>query len=177
MPLAIIKRIILCYNKYNSYFIQFLDNYFRHSNYQRKTNFQNGMKITLITVTYNSEKYLAHCIDSVQNQTYKNIEHIIVDGNSTDNTINIIKDYGAGISKWISEPDKGMYDAINKGIAMATGDVIGVLNSDDMLYSEDIIENIAKTFDEQQVDSVYGDLQFRPGSYNPGVQNMERKKV
>ena len=60
MPLAIIKRIILCYNKYNSYFIQFLDNYFRHSNYQRKTNFQNGMKITLITVTYNSEKYLAH---------------------------------------------------------------------------------------------------------------------
>lgn len=118
------------------------------------------MKISLITVTYNSEKYLSQCIESVQSQTYKNIEHIIVDGRSTDNTVSIIKSYESVISRWISEPDKGMYDAINKGIAMATGEVIGLLNSDDMLYSDDVIEKIVKTFEEKNVDSIYGDLQY-----------------
>ena len=118
------------------------------------------MKISLITVTFNSEKYLSHCIDSIQRQTHKNIEHIIVDGNSTDNTVKIIQQYGTAISKWISEPDRGMYDAINKGIVLATGDVIGVLNSDDMLYSDDVLENIVRTFEEENVDSVYGDLQY-----------------
>ncbi|MFN0082396.1 MAG: glycosyltransferase family 2 protein [Ferruginibacter sp.] len=118
------------------------------------------MKISLITVTYNAEKYLAHCIDSVQRQTYKNIEHIIIDGNSTDNTVAIIKSYGNKIAKWISEPDRGMYDAINKGIAMATGDVIGGLNSDDMLFSDDVIEKIVNTFETENVDSIYGDLQY-----------------
>ncbi len=118
------------------------------------------MKISLITVTFNSEKYLNDCIDSIQRQTHKNIEHIIVDGSSTDNTVKIIQQYGTAISKWISEPDRGMYDAINKGIGLATGDVIGVLNSDDMLYSDDVIENIVRTFEEENVDSVYGDLQY-----------------
>ncbi len=118
------------------------------------------MKITLITVTYNSELYLSHCIESVLCQTYKNIEHIIVDGKSTDNTLSIIKKYGSKISQWISEPDRGMYDAINKGIALATGDVIGILNSDDMLVSPDVIESIVKTFEEENVDSVYGDLEY-----------------
>lgn len=118
------------------------------------------MKISLITVTYNSEKYLSQCIESVQSQTYKNIEHIIVDGRSTDNTVSIIKSYESVISRWISEPDRGMYDAINKGIAMATGEVIGLLNSDDMLYSDDVIEKIVKTFEEKNVDSIYGDLQY-----------------
>jgi glycosyltransferase len=118
------------------------------------------MKISLITVTYNSEKYLSHCIDSVIKQRYKNIEHIIIDGKSTDNTVEIIKKYESNISTWISEPDRGMYDAINKGINLATGDVIGILNSDDMLVSEDVIESIVKTFEEQQVDSVFGDLEY-----------------
>ena len=118
------------------------------------------MKISLITVTYNSEKYLSQCIESVQSQTHKNIEHIIVDGRSTDNTVSIIKSYESVISRWISEPDKGMYDAINKGIAMATGEVIGLLNSDDMLYSDDVIEKIVKTFEDKNVDSIYGDLQY-----------------
>ena len=118
------------------------------------------MKISLITVTYNSEKYLSQCIESVQRQTYKNIEHIIVDGKSTDRTVSIIKNYESSISKWVSEPDKGMYDAINKGMAMATGDVIGLLNSDDMLYAEDVIENIVATFETENVDSIYGDLQY-----------------
>ncbi|MEQ1553444.1 MAG: glycosyltransferase family 2 protein [Ferruginibacter sp.] len=118
------------------------------------------MKISLITVTFNAEKFLSHCIESVQNQTYKNIEHIIIDGNSTDNTVSIIKQFQSKIATWISEPDRGMYDAINKGINLATGDVIGILNSDDMLASANAIEEIVKTFNEQQVDSVYGDLEY-----------------
>lgn len=118
------------------------------------------MKISLITVTYNSEKYLANCIESVQSQTYNNIEHIIIDGNSTDKTISIIKKYESKIAHWVSEPDRGMYDAINKGIALATGDVVGILNSDDMLVSNDVIATIVKTFEKENVDSVYGDLEY-----------------
>ena len=118
------------------------------------------MKISLITVTYNSEKYLSQCIESVQMQDYGDLEHIIIDGNSTDNTVSIIKKYEAGIAKWVSEPDNGMYDAINKGIAMATGEVVGLLNSDDILVSADVISCIAQTFKEQNTDSVYGDLEY-----------------
>ena len=118
------------------------------------------MKISLITVTYNSEKYLSQCIESVQMQDYGDLEHIIVDGNSTDNTVSIIKKYEAGIAKWVSEPDNGMYDAINKGIAMATGEVVGLLNSDDILVSANVISCIAQTFKEQNTDSVYGDLEY-----------------
>ncbi len=118
------------------------------------------MKITLITVTYNSEKYLSQCIASIRNQTYDNIEHIIIDGKSTDNTVSIIKENESKIKYWISEPDRGMYDAINKGIKQATGEVIGILNSDDILATDDAIENIVKAFKEQNVDSVYGDLQY-----------------
>ena len=97
------------------------------------------MKISLITVTYNSEKYLSHCIESVQKQDYADIEHIIVDGKSTDNTVSIIKKYEGGIAKWVSESDKGRYDAINKGMAMATGEVIGLLNGMDILVSAGVI--------------------------------------
>ena len=119
-----------------------------------------SMKISLITVTYNSEKYLSHCIESVQMQTYKDIEHIIIDGKSTDNTVAIIKKYGSGIAKWVSEADRGMYDAINKGMKMATGDIIGILNSDDMLVSDTVIEEIVNVFRDKSVDSVYGDLEY-----------------
>ena len=118
------------------------------------------MKISLITVTYNSEKYLSHCIESVQRQTYKDIEHIIIDAKSTDGTLSIIKKYEAKIAKWVSEPDRGMYDAINKGMSMATGDVVGILNSDDMLVSDDVIASIVKVFEKEKVDSVYGDLEY-----------------
>ena len=118
------------------------------------------MKVSIITVTYNSEKYLEQCIESVIMQGYKNIEHIIIDGKSTDDTIPIIKKYNTHIAKWISETDRGMYDAINKGMEMATGDIIGILNSDDMLDSNDVIECIVKAFEEKQVDSIYGDLEY-----------------
>jgi glycosyltransferase len=118
------------------------------------------VKVSIITVTYNSEKYLADCIASVRRQTYSNIEHIIVDGKSTDGTLKIIRKNSGSLAHWISETDHGMYDAINKGIKMATGDIIGVLNSDDMLASADVIMDIVACFDEKQVDSVYGDLVY-----------------
>ena len=118
------------------------------------------MKVSIITVTYNSGKYLQDCIESVIKQSYKDIEHIIVDGKSNDNTLDIIRKYEAHISKWISETDKGMYDAINKGIVMATGDVVGILNSDDMLDGDDVISSIVDAFEEQKTDAVYGDLEY-----------------
>lgn len=116
-------------------------------------------KVSIITVTYNSEKFLEDCIHSVQGQHFKNIEHIIIDGKSTDGTVGIIKKYENGIARWVSEPDNGIYDAINKGMAMATGDVIGILNSDDVLDNDDVITKIVKTFVSQKTDVVYGDLE------------------
>ncbi len=123
-------------------------------------NRQPPMKVSIITVTYNSAKYLADCIRSVQSQTYQHIEHIIVDGKSSDGTIGIIKKYEQGISSWISETDGGMYDAINKGMAMATGDVIGILNSDDVLDNDHVVVDIVKHFLEQKTDAIYGDLEY-----------------
>ena len=118
------------------------------------------MKVSIVTVTFNSEKYLTNCIESVRKQTYGDIEHIIVDGKSTDNTLKIIKRNSKSIANWISEPDRGMYDAINKGMQMATGDIIGVLNSDDMLASADVIMDIVACFDEKKIDAIYGDLVY-----------------
>lgn len=118
------------------------------------------MKISLITVTYNSARYLQNAIQSVYNQDYPDIEYIIVDGGSTDETLSIIEQNAGCITKWISEKDKGMYDAINKGMKMATGDVIGILNSDDMLASQNIISKIAACFKELKVDSLFGDLLY-----------------
>lgn len=119
-----------------------------------------SMKVTIITVTYNSGDHLKECILSVQKQLYKNIEHIIIDGKSTDSTIGIIKEHEAGIAHWISETDRGMYDAINKGLGMATGDIVGILNSDDILEDNSVINSIVNTFEKEQVDTVYGDLQY-----------------
>ena len=118
------------------------------------------MKVTIITVTLNSEKFLSDCIQSVKNQSYSNIEHIIIDGKSNDGTLEIIRRNQKYISKWISEPDRGMYDAINKGIALATGDIIGILNSDDIFASSNVIDNIVNCFEEEGTDSVYGDLVY-----------------
>lgn len=118
------------------------------------------MKVTLITVTYNSSKYLEESFKSVIAQDYPNIEHIVVDGKSTDGTLDVIKKYQSHFAKWVSETDRGMYDAINKGMAMSTGDIIGVIHSDDVLASPDVISSIVKAFQEQHVDSVYGDLEY-----------------
>jgi len=118
------------------------------------------VKVSIITVVLNQESSIKDTIDSVLNQTYKNVEHIIIDGLSTDGTINIIKSYGDKISKFISESDKGIYDAMNKGISLATGDVIGILNSDDFYMDEFVIEKVVKIFKKENVDSVYADLVY-----------------
>lgn len=118
------------------------------------------MKVSIITVTYNSGKFLEDCITSVIRQDYHDIEHIIIDGKSTDSTLEIINRYSRHIAKHVSEEDKGMYDAINKGMKMATGDVIGILNSDDVLASPDVISEIVNCFSKHKVDSIYGDLVY-----------------
>lgn len=120
------------------------------------------MKISVITVTYNSGAVVRDAIASVLRQTYSNIEYIIVDGNSTDNTMDIVRAFEpsfAGRLRWVSEPDRGIYDAMNKGIAMATGDVVGILNSDDFFTSDNIVELIASSFVED-TDAVYGDVHY-----------------
>jgi glycosyltransferase len=118
------------------------------------------MKVSIITVTLNSERYLSDCIESVRRQNYRNIEHIIVDGKSADNTLGIIGKNSDYIANWISETDRGMYDAINKGLRMATGDIVGILNSDDMFASADSVRAIVDCFETNKTDSVYGDLVY-----------------
>ena len=120
------------------------------------------MKISLITVTYNSDKTLRDTINSVLAQTYKDFEYILVDGLSKDKTVDIIREYEpqfAGRMKWISEKDSGLYDAMNKGIRMATGGVAGILNSDDFFTSNDVIEKVVAGF-TKDTDAVYGDIHF-----------------
>jgi glycosyltransferase involved in cell wall biosynthesis len=118
------------------------------------------MKVSIITVTRNSEKFLGECINSIENQRYKNIEYIVVDGKSTDGTLDIIKKHEDTITKWISESDKGMYDALNKGMKMATGDIIGILHSDDVFDNDWVLEDIVNTFKTHETDAVFGDLQY-----------------
>ncbi len=116
------------------------------------------MKISIITAVYNNKSHLQDAIDSVYNQTYNNIEYIIIDGNSTDGTLDLIKKNAHKISKWISEKDNGIYDALNKGIELASGEIIGFLHSDDMYSSNSIIEDIVNQFKISGNDSIYGDL-------------------
>ena len=122
------------------------------------------MKISLITATYNSASTLRDTMQSVLNQTFKDIDYIIVDGGSKDGTLDIVKEFEPlfeGRLRWISEPDKGIYDAMNKGIKMATGEVIGMLNSDDFFAYDDILEKVNDTFaNNPTVDGVYGDVVY-----------------
>ena len=131
-------------------------------------------KISLITVTYNSGSTISDCITSVNNQSYQNIEHIIIDGASKDNTIEIIKSLPNRISKIISEPDRGIYDAMNKGIRLATGDVVGILNSDDQFSNSQCLEEIAQCFENPNVDAVYGNLIYTD-EYNNLVRTWKSK--
>lgn len=115
-------------------------------------------KITIVTVCFNSAATIRDTIESVLNQTYANIEYIIVDGGSTDHTMQIVCEYENRIAKIISEPDEGIYDAMNKGIGLATGDVIGILNSDDFYASFDVISAIVDGYDRIHTDIIFGDL-------------------
>lgn len=121
------------------------------------------MKISVITATYNSGKTVCDTIESVLRQSYKNVEYIIIDGNSTDDTLDIVRAYESqfgGRMRYISEYDKGIYDAMNKGMAMATGDVVGILNSDDFYSSDDVLEQVAKILSNNNIDAIYGDVHY-----------------
>ena len=115
-------------------------------------------KISLITVCFNSSETIGCTLISVREQSCKNIEHIIIDGASSDETINIIKSEGSHVAKLVSEKDGGIYDAMNKGIAMATGEIIGFINADDFYASSDVLAKVAAVFNDSNIDACYGDL-------------------
>lgn len=119
-----------------------------------------NMKVSIITVCYNSESTIESTIQSVIQQSYPNIEYIVVDGDSTDGTFKIIKKYEKHITKYIKEKDHGIYDAINKGIKLATGDILGILNSDDVYCNLDTIKHVVEKFAKEQKDALYGDLKY-----------------
>ena len=115
------------------------------------------MKVSIITVCFNAEEWISDAIESVLNQTYQDIEYIVIDGLSNDGTLDVINRYEERISKILSEKDLGIYDAMNKGISISSGDVIGFVNSDDMLHSDQCIEKVMNNFNEDY-DVVYGDI-------------------
>ncbi len=121
------------------------------------------MKISVVTVTYNSVNTIEDTIVSVLNQSYDNLEYVIVDGKSTDGTLGLIKRYEAlfgGRMKWVSEHDNGIYDAMNKGLQMASGDVVGILNSDDYFTDSDVVKTVAENMTDATIDGVYADVHF-----------------
>lgn len=121
------------------------------------------MKLSIITATYNSERTLRDTMESILSQTFQDFEYIIVDGASKDATLDIIHEYEPrfhGKMRYVSEPDKGIYDAMNKGFAMATGDVIGILNSDDFFTSDDVLQAVVDGFAGEYVDAVYADIHY-----------------
>ena len=118
-------------------------------------------KISIITVVYNNIGTIANAIESVLSQNYINIEYILIDGNSTDGTLDIINKYSSKISKIVSEKDKGIYDAMNTGLKLATGDVIGILNSDDLYANNSILNEVMTQFNnDSDLDILYGDLVY-----------------
>jgi glycosyltransferase involved in cell wall biosynthesis len=144
------------------------------------------MKFSIVTVVRNGAATIAHAISSVANQQWRDIEHIVVDGASTDGTLEVIERYRGTLGQIVSEPDRGIYDGMNKGLAMATGDVVGFLNADDMYADDRVLADVACCFQEPEVEAVYGDLvyvnstephrvvrywrsgEFRPGRFKSG---------
>jgi len=130
------------------------------------------MKISLITVVYNGEAFLQECFDAVFAQSHPDVEYLVIDGGSTDETLNIIEKNRSKIDYFISEKDQGLYDAINKGIRQSSGAIIGILNADDMLASADILALVAKMFTvNPTIDGLYGDLNY----IHPVTQKIIRK--
>lgn len=124
------------------------------------------MKISIITVTFNCASTLESTFKSVNTQTARQqIEYIVIDGNSDDGTIDIIKNNKTQIDKWLSEPDKGIYDAMNKGLAMASGEWIGFLHADDLFANNTVIEDVIKNIEEKDYNTLYGDLNYISGNH------------
>lgn len=140
------------------------------------------MKISVVTAVYNRVSTIAEAIESVQRQTYASVEHVIQDGASKDGTIAEIERLTTSATKLVSEPDTGIYDAINRGIMRATGDIIGLMHSDDAFASDDVLAKVAAAFADPEIGGVYGDLQYvaadnpnrivrhwRSGQYDPSM--------
>ena len=118
------------------------------------------MTVSIITVVYNAADTVRDCMNSVLGQTYPNVEYIVIDGASTDGTADIVRSYGAKVAYFVSEPDAGIYDAMNKGIRLATGEVIGLLNADDLYRHPDVISRVVATLNQTGSDAVYSDLAY-----------------
>lgn len=118
------------------------------------------MKISVVTAAYNSGDTIADSIRSLLSQTHKDVEYIIVDGGSSDSTLGIVASFGDKIARCVSGPDRGIYDAMNKGIRLATGDVVGILNSDDIYADNSVLAEVASVFEDPAVDTCYGDLVY-----------------
>ena len=117
------------------------------------------MKISIITVTYNCGHVLDNCLDSVAKQSYDSVEHIVIDGASIDGTLDILEAHHSQLAMLVSEPDGGIYDAMNKGLALASGDIVGFLNADDFYASDDVLRRVTKIFEEYHLlDACYADL-------------------
>ncbi len=115
--------------------------------------------VTIITATYNSAKTIRDTLEAIASQNYPNIEHIIVDGLSSDDTLSIVKEY-AHVAKIVVEKDQGIYDAMNKGLSLAEGEIIGILNSDDFYVSDDVIQKVVECMETDHTNSLYGDLVY-----------------
>ena len=119
-----------------------------------------SVKLSIITVCYNSVQTIAHCLASVADQSFSQIEHIVIDGASTDGTAALVRDKGHHVVQLVSEPDHGIYDAMNKGLALATGDIIGILNADDRYADKKVLTRVATQMARQNLDILYGDVAF-----------------
>ena len=118
------------------------------------------MKLSIITVCYNSAATIRDAVDSVLAQEGIGLEYIVIDGGSTDGTLDVLRSYGERIARLVSEPDEGIYDAMNKGVSLATGDVVGILNSDDYYADSEVLSAVAAAFEDSDVDCVFGDLDY-----------------
>jgi len=137
------------------------------------------MKVSIITVCYNSASTIHNTFESVLNQSYQDIDYIVVDGHSTDGTLTIIKNYEkkfTGRMRWISEVDNGLYDAMNKGIQMASGDIIGILNSDDYYASNAVLESVCNIINDKKIDSCYGNILYEKNKKPYRFWRAGRKK-
>jgi glycosyltransferase involved in cell wall biosynthesis len=133
------------------------------------------MKVSIITVSYNSEKFLAQCIKSVIEQDYDNIEYILIDGKSIDNTQEIIRSYSNHIYKWLSEPDEGIYDAINKGIQLASGEIVGILNSDDFFADNNVVSRMVSEFQSSNSEIIFADVDYVSEHSNRTIRHYSSK--
>jgi len=144
----------------------------------QKKSYDNKPLISIITVVYNGEKHLEETIQSVINQTYDNIEYIIIDGGSTDGTLDIIKKYEDRIDCWVSERDGGIYDAMNKGIGLCKGEIVGIVNADDYIYHE-TLEKVSSSFEDKEIMFVYAklDLLSEDGNFFKTIDSIGKEHI